>query len=458
MMKRILSFVSALCVMVCFCFSSAAAFSDVDENSWASDAIQRFAQKGIVNGMEDGSFQPQASVTREQFAKMLVLSFKMSILQNVKSSFDDVADKSWSCPYIETGKNYLTGFGSLFMPRTPATREQVAAALVRAMGVKVSNSGEAKNKFSDSADISPELVPFVDAAVENLIVNGYDDGAFRPKAQITRAEAVVMLSRAIKDELEEQPQKPADTAPAIKITSCPSSVDTDSINVTGIVSGTTPVVTVNGNEVALDDNGKFSATVALKEGKNEIKIIAENKIGRDEKVRTVTYTPKITGSLQDENEYWGVLTHDAFRVNTGNRKGMEFTVWNGVEEKTMVIETDEDLSSEMLKGTVAEIVQKSNGSVEVKRRAGRYGSITGADGNNIQIIDSETQGGSVFRVTSDTAILYTDSDGNGTSGSGINYRVGMDNDGNYPTNVYYVGNGGDKLKCIVIGIDNGWGF
>lgn len=175
-------------------------FSDVtDAFSWADDAIAEFASAGIVGGVGDGLFAPDSDVTREQLAKMLVLSFGLS--SDGGRTFDDVAPSRWSAGYISAVSELIPGSDpgsdtaeSAFFPDRPATREEVAAATVRALHLDALSAPALT--FADAASVSPALRDEIALAAQYGIVDGYDDGTFRPAGAVTRAEAVVILHRA----------------------------------------------------------------------------------------------------------------------------------------------------------------------------------------------------------------------------------------------------------------------
>jgi hypothetical protein len=187
--------------------NNAIIFEDVTENyGWAKDAINKFAQMGIVQGVAEGKFAPDEMVTREQFAKMLTLTFNISLISSEEPSFMDVKKDKWSYPYIEACKDFLTGYslqdGSelYYASEETAIREDIAAALVRIMSLIDENtysSDYAQNTFKDANDISNNLLKHVSIAAECGLIMGYDDGTFKPKKSITRAETVVLLNRAI---------------------------------------------------------------------------------------------------------------------------------------------------------------------------------------------------------------------------------------------------------------------
>lgn len=185
---------------------SADPYSDISGH-WAKDTIIEFTTRGVVSGNGDGTFSPDEEVTREQFAKMLVLTFNADPVYPADSYFSDVTSDRWSYSYVEAAHEFLTGYSNpfggkpAFQPTVAATREDVAVALVKMMGLSSSDaqdSNYAAEKFSDYDDISPSLRGYVNVATEQGLINGYSDGSFRPTASITRAEVLTMLSRASK--------------------------------------------------------------------------------------------------------------------------------------------------------------------------------------------------------------------------------------------------------------------
>ncbi len=477
MKRRVMSFVMVLWVLSSFCIAFAAddpVFSDVAEGYWAYDEIMNFAKKGIVNGMEDGTFQPGGNVTREQFAKMLVLTFDNEIMKAETPTFSDVPASAWAYGYVETVKDYLPGYtegGELkFYPRVYATREDIASALVRLLGISAESPTFAKDTFSDAADITAGLEGFVSAAAEKGLVSGYEDGTFKPKGNITRAEAVTMLSSVLKqfpqndDGQPENPEQsrpgdPQNSSPTVVLTKLPETVDTNSVKVEGTVtdkSGEKIEVFVNGDKAVLSSDGKFSMIVNLKEGKNEIIVVAKNSVGETKLSNEVTYTPKPVESAERE-QFWGFLTETPYSVKVDNEKGYEFNVWNGVEDRMVRINTNADLSNKMPKGSVGYFTMNSDGSAAVDHYYGRFGALTGVSDSELEIRfknSSEEMETKTYEYN-DTVILNVEEDGTGVPGSVINYLAEEKSDGTFTNNVYFVDDYGD-LACIVISVDGRW--
>ncbi|MGB9817805.1 MAG: S-layer homology domain-containing protein [Thermovenabulum sp.] len=102
----------------------------------------RLAAFGIVNGMEDGKYHPDEKVTREQFAKLLVVALGMESAAKAASGytpFKDVAPTRWSSGYISVaaGQGLVKGFpDGTFQPDKGVTYAEAITMLVRALGYK----------------------------------------------------------------------------------------------------------------------------------------------------------------------------------------------------------------------------------------------------------------------------------------------------------------------------------
>ena len=179
-------------------------FNDLSSDfSWAQEAVNILASKGIVNGIQDNVFSPKGTVTKEQFAKMLVLALEKNTETPQTQTYIDVPSSRWSFKYIEAAKDFFPKRFELpineFAPEKQMTREEVAATLISALGSDISgiDTKQILNAFSDSGEVSDELSVYVALAVQNGILKG-DSSLLRPKEAINRAEAAVFLYRALK--------------------------------------------------------------------------------------------------------------------------------------------------------------------------------------------------------------------------------------------------------------------
>ena len=117
-------------------FTGTLPFPDVDSNHWASDYIQTLANLQIISGFPDGSFRPDAPVTRAQFAAILRNAFPTDLdLRNVKP-FSDVAPSYWATSAISTTRatGFLSGYpGNRFRPEQNIPRVQALVALANGL-------------------------------------------------------------------------------------------------------------------------------------------------------------------------------------------------------------------------------------------------------------------------------------------------------------------------------------
>lgn len=181
-------------------------FSDVPETHWAFRYIADLVDRKAINGYPNGLFYPSKTVSREEFAKILAVASACDVqktLENPTGAFTDVKPGYWATPYIEAVSQDMTGYpdgdGMAFRPKTMAVREDMAVAIAKMWALDTSMADESmlETMFSDTESISPALKPYVAAAVEAKIINGYADGTFGGQRTITRAEAAAMLWRAL---------------------------------------------------------------------------------------------------------------------------------------------------------------------------------------------------------------------------------------------------------------------
>lgn len=106
-------------------------FSDVPKGYWAANYIGYMQQFGIITGYSDGSFRPDAPVTRAEFA---AIASRFEKLTEGSKSFADVPDTYWAVRYINFAatRGWVTGYSDgTFKPENPITRAEVAAVTCR---------------------------------------------------------------------------------------------------------------------------------------------------------------------------------------------------------------------------------------------------------------------------------------------------------------------------------------
>ncbi len=174
-------------------------FNDIQNHSWAKSAIETLYDKGIVNGMGDGSFAPDRIVTREEFLTMLIRAAGIE-LNDKESTFADVSNDAWYRTYVMTAadKGILTGYdngtagvgGSI-------TREDCCVFICRALGYDVK---ETENDFIDGNTISGYAQDSVNAVWSKGIIKGDENKNFNPQGFCTRAQAAVMINGILNQE------------------------------------------------------------------------------------------------------------------------------------------------------------------------------------------------------------------------------------------------------------------
>lgn len=130
----------AITAILVLAFTEAAAMAMPKDiaSSWAKDAIESLINSGVITGYPDGTFRPNSNITRAEFAKIVATAFGYRPTRDIE--LKDVNKNHWARPYIQ-------------------------------------------------------------ALVENGIMQGYEDGTFRPKNPVTRAEVVAMLARTLNIDL-----------------------------------------------------------------------------------------------------------------------------------------------------------------------------------------------------------------------------------------------------------------
>lgn len=164
------------------------------ESHWAVQAIDRWKDKGIISGFEDGTFRPKETVTKAQFAKILVELFGYSEVEGAKE-YKDVSANKWYSDYIIkiSAAGIMHETGEAFNPNAAITREEAAYALANAY--KMTGEAGQNKTFKDQSQISAWALDAVTSLYEAGYIKGTPEGNFNPKGSLTRAEIVTMIDR-----------------------------------------------------------------------------------------------------------------------------------------------------------------------------------------------------------------------------------------------------------------------
>ncbi|MGQ5390373.1 glycerophosphodiester phosphodiesterase family protein [Paenibacillus sp. M.A.Huq-84] len=179
-------------------------FADL-ANHWAKEDIELLANKLVVDGVSDSRFEADRSITRAEFAALLVRSLAMDPAA-IKASFSDVKDADWYAEAVATAVSagIISGYeDGTFRPNKEITREEQAAMIIRAMTYAGVDAGmiQAQNKLGDI------LAPFKDAgkivwakteiaaAIQSGLMNGMTVDTLESGSHATRAQSAVLLKR-----------------------------------------------------------------------------------------------------------------------------------------------------------------------------------------------------------------------------------------------------------------------
>ena len=176
---------------------------------WAESQISNWFDKGLAEGYPDGTFKPDSTITRAEFAAMVNRAFNFTESGEVNVSntaesgtttgFSDVSLNKWYAKDIaiasQTG--YILGYDDgTFKPDNMITRQEAAVMIGRILKLDTSDLTQA-DVFNDVSQIQDWGKGPIGAIADAGIMQGYPDGTFQPQRLITRAEALVSLDRAM---------------------------------------------------------------------------------------------------------------------------------------------------------------------------------------------------------------------------------------------------------------------
>ena len=205
--QRILSALLALCIVFSLVPTALAAkaddFTDVSRSDWFYDYVDYVTSKGYFRGTTETTFSPQRNMTRAMFVVVL-FRFDGAKGDRSQSAFTDVAPGAWCTAAINwaAANKIVEGKGDgTFAPDAPITRAQMCAIIDRYLNCyKKDNKVTLPQTGSVSAMSDQNTVPSyaVDAIKQSQrygLINGFKDGTFRPNALSTRAHVAAVIYR-----------------------------------------------------------------------------------------------------------------------------------------------------------------------------------------------------------------------------------------------------------------------
>ncbi|MFB6367565.1 S-layer homology domain-containing protein [Paenibacillus elgii] len=173
---------------------------------WSKADVELLANKLVVEGVSDKQFQPDRNITRAEFAALVVRSLGLNSV-SANTYFTDINSSAWYAGVVASASKagIINGYeDSTFRPDAQITREELAAMIIRSLtyagvasDVSESNQTQLLAKFKDSSKIvwaKKEIA----AAVNAGIINGLTDDTIGSAEKATRSQAATMLKRYLK--------------------------------------------------------------------------------------------------------------------------------------------------------------------------------------------------------------------------------------------------------------------
>ncbi|NSL52018.1 glycosyl hydrolase family 18 protein [Calidifontibacillus erzurumensis] len=177
-------------------------FVDVGATHWAMESIAFVKEKGWMLGKGSlKTFKPNDSLTRAETAAILTRVLNIQLKEETASPFTDIGRTyQWASTNIEIVRQHgvMNGLSATtFGPGKALSREEMAAILDRIIGGQLSDDVEepAPVSFKDQNTIASWAYPAVVRMSSYKVFSGYEDGTFKPKKEISRAEMAALLSR-----------------------------------------------------------------------------------------------------------------------------------------------------------------------------------------------------------------------------------------------------------------------
>lgn len=191
-------------------------FTDLSDYPWARIAIENLAQKDILNGMGAGIFAPEQTLTRAQFAAMMVRAMddtkydKLTSKKTDYPGFHDVKSTDWFFEYVKKAaeRGWIKGYpDETFRPQRPLSREEMITIIVQAIerdNLSESQANEVISSFTNQTQISAWARSYV-AAAENvgilehghLVLVSASGLTFDARKEASRAEAAITVHKML---------------------------------------------------------------------------------------------------------------------------------------------------------------------------------------------------------------------------------------------------------------------
>lgn len=166
---------------------------------WSRNVINTLNKLGVINGQSATHFNPNANITRAEFATLIVRTFNIQSESSMINSFNDTRNH-WAKEDIEklVAMGIIQGYvNGTFKPNAKISREEMVIIFARILNLDNLEKDNTKGKFNDIAISSPFARDYIVEAAKAGIISGRGDGIFDPKGNATRSEALMIIWNAL---------------------------------------------------------------------------------------------------------------------------------------------------------------------------------------------------------------------------------------------------------------------
>ena len=281
-------------------------------NSWASESIDRWGAAGVVNGDENGDFNPTSSLTRAELAQIFVNMFGLT--EKAPNTYADLRGDEWYADAILkcTAAGIMQGDGVNANPMALISRQETMVMFGRAMGVVPEENPDLSN-FTDGSSVADWAAGYIAPLAEMGIISGSGDGSVQPSVNIDRASTMALLDKAITVYVNEPGEYTVDNADGFVVVNTDGEVKisgtTAGVVVTaGSETGTVSLSGVTADTVKVDG----TAAVALENG-SKVEIVTVNATSA---VTVATGVKVDTMAINDDADVTNAGTITKLEANT----------------------------------------------------------------------------------------------------------------------------------------------
>ncbi|WNS41488.1 S-layer homology domain-containing protein [Paenibacillus sp. MMS20-IR301] len=180
-------------------------FADV-ENHWAKDAVNDMGSRLVINGVNQTAFNPNADITRAEFAAIIVRGLGLK-LGDGQAAYADVPASAWYAGAVQTAAGYglITGFeDGTFRPDALITREQAMNIIAKAMKLTglaeltgTVDTASVLGAFTDGGNAGSWAKDSLALAAKAGLITGRGNSSLAAKANVTRAEVAALIQRLL---------------------------------------------------------------------------------------------------------------------------------------------------------------------------------------------------------------------------------------------------------------------